>query len=164
MDSEDLPMVLTQDGTVEIIDNDRGWKIMSEWHEAPDTKPDGAKLEAPLASADDFKEVMDDSFTGLLAEYSRRFSEFLAPYSPIGFQSSLSEDGSGYRYSVNVTMGKKKPKRFRKHMAFEEGSETTDGNRLYDIEGAVLFQKRFAILMTEKLVEAGILPSDLGAG
>lgn len=164
MDSEDLPMFLTQDGTVTIVDNDRGWDIMSEWYEAPDAKPDGAKLEVSLASADDFKEVMDDIFTGLLEAYSEEFFEELAPYSPIGFQSNLSAAGSEYRYRLNLTMGKKKPRRFHRDMAFEEGSETADGNRLYDIEGAVSFQRRFFYLMTIKLVEVGMFPNDLDDG
>ena len=164
MDSEDLPMLLTQDGTVTIVDNDRGWDIMSEWHDVPDAKPDGAKLEVSLASVDDFKEVMDDIFTGLLEIYSEEFFEELAPHSPIGFRSRLSVAGSEYRYRVNVTIGKRKPMRFHRDMAFEECGETSDGNRLYDIEGAVSFQRRFFHLMTIKLVEAGILPSDLGAG
>ena len=164
MDSEDPPMFLTQDGTVTIVDNDRGWDIMSEWREAPDTKPDGAKLEVSLASVDDFREVMDGVFTGLLEAYSEEFAEYLAPYSPIGFRSSLLAAGSEYRYRVIVTMGRKKPRRFHSHMAFEEGSETADGMRLFDIEGAVSFHRKFIFLMTENLVEAGILPSDLGAG
>ena len=164
MDSEDLPMLLTQDGTVTIVDNDRGWDIMSEWHDVPDAKPDGAKLEVSLASVDDFKEVMDDIFTGLLEIYSEEFFEELAPHSPIGFRSRLSVAGSEYRYRVNVTIGKRKPMRFHRDMAFEECGETSDGNRLYDIEGAVSFHRKFIFLMTEKLVEAGILPSDLGAG
>ena len=163
MGSEDLPMFLTQDGTVTVVDNARGWEIMSKWFEAPDTKPEGAKLEVSLASADDFKEVMDDIFTGLLETYSEEFFEELAPHSPIGFQSRLSAAGSEHRYRVNVTIGRKKPMRFHRDMAFEECGETADGMRLYDIEGAVSFQRRFFQLMTIKLVETGILPIDLGA-
>ena len=164
MDSEDLPMFLTQDGTVTVVDNARGWQIMSKWFEAPDTKPEGARLEVPLASADDFKEVMDDVFTGLLRTYSEEFFEELAPHSPIGFRSSLSAAGSEHRYRVNVTIGKRRPMRFHRDMAFEEGGGTSDGNRLYDIEGAVSFQRRFFHLMTIKLVETGIFRNDLGAG
>ena len=164
MDSEDLPMFLTQDDTVTVVDNARGWDIMSQWYEAPDTKPEGAKLEVSLASVDDFREVMDEIFTGLLGTYSEEFFEELAPHSPIGFHSRLSAAGSEHRYRVNVTIGKRKPMRFHRDMAFEEGGETSDGNRLYDIEGAVSFQRRFFHLMTIKLVETGIFPSDLDDG
>ena len=163
MDSEDLPMLLTQDGAVTIVDKDRGWKIMAKWHDASGAKPDGAKLEMPLASVDDFKKVMDGTFTRLLEGYCQEFFEYLAPHTPFGFQSILTAVGSEYRYRVNVKIGKKRPMRFRKHMAFEEGNKAADGNRLYDIEGAVLFQRDFFFLMTAKLVEAGILPSELGS-